>query len=197
MADGGGSGSGVLLPGGQECAQSAVARLERRRYLDAKRKAERRGRPFPLSLEEWTRTRTPRTHAKTPAERKRRKRAALKRYAHTPRGFYRQHKQNAAKRGVEFTLTYEQWFELWEPYLDKRGHCDGGYVMARAGDQGGYTWDNVSVVPHGVNVAERNRLYFASRRHNEPNDPDYRHVHSAPGVDSSKYHGEPGDDVPF
>lgn len=149
-------------------------------------------------MEEWGKTVVPRRHAKTAAERKRRKRAAYKRYSATPRNRYREHKQNAAKRGVGFELTYEQWYELWEPYLDRRGHCDGGYVMARNGDSGPYAVGNVAVVPHGVNVAERNRLYFATRRwqHIERGD-DYQHVHSAPGVDSGRFNGEPGPDVPF
>lgn len=131
-------------------------------------------------------------HSKTPAERKRRRIAALKRYDESPRGRYKQHKRNAKVRGVGFELSYEEWYELWEPYLDQRGNHAGGYVMARHGDEGPYRVGNVAIVTHETNVAERNRLYFASRRwdHIEHSD-DYQHVHGAP------FSGEPGPDVPF
>jgi hypothetical protein len=135
------------------------------------------------------------THAKSAAERKRRRAAALKRYDESPKGRYKQHKRNAKLRGVEFLLTFEQWYELWEPYLDQRGN--GEYVMARNGDTGPYAVGNVSIKPQSQNAAERNRWYFAARRWREPNDADYQHVHSAPDVDSSKFNGEPGPDVPF
>jgi hypothetical protein len=131
------------------------------------------------------------------AERLRRARIERqKRYNLTPKGRYRQHKRNAKRRSVPFLLTYEQWFELWEPFLGKSGSWPGGYVMARRGDVGPYDIGNVSIVLHGQNVAERNTVYFTRRRWFDPHDDrDYQHVHSAPDIDSAR--GEPGPDVPF
>lgn len=124
--------------------------------------------------------------------------ARQKRYNKTPKGRYRQHKANAKRRGVPFELTYEQWYDLWEPFLGRSGSWPGGYVMARRGDEGPYAVGNVAIVPHGQNVAERNMTYFARKRWREPSDEDYRHVHSAPDVDSARpFRGEPGPDVPF
>lgn len=132
-------------------------------------------------------------------ERRRRERIARqKRYNLTPKGRYRQHKANAKRRGVEFLLTFSEWFELWEPYLDESGHLpdEHDYVMARNGDEGPYKVGNVRIAPQGENIAERNRWYFASRRWRRSDEgEDYQHVHSAPGVDSAR--GEPGPDVPF
>lgn len=139
------------------------------------------------------------THAKTPAERRARRREALKRYAQSPRGKYKQQRDNAKARGIPWELTFPQWCEIWEEsgHWDERGNFDEGYVMARNGDQGPYAVGNVRIARHVENVAERNRWYFAARRWREPSDPDYEHVHSAPDVDSSKFNGEPGPDVPF
>lgn len=171
-----------------------TAALNRRQYLDAKRKAESRGRPFPHSLDEWLARRVPRTHAKTSAERAARQAAARKRFAQSPRGKYKQQKDNADARGVPWELTYSQWCEIWDAsgHWDERGNYAEGYVMARHGDEGPYAVGNVRIAPHVENVAERNRLYFASRRwdHIQHSD-DYQHVHGAP------FNGEPGPDVPF
>jgi hypothetical protein len=143
----------------------------------------------------------PKPHAKTEAERKRRRAAALKRYAQSPRGKFKQQRDNAKKRGIAWELTFSRWCEIWEEsgHWGERGNFDEGYVMARHGDDGPYADGNVSIKRHNDNVAERNRWYFAERRwSHEYETDDFEHVHSAPDVDSTKTrNGEPGPDVPF
>ena len=128
----------------------------------------------------------------TPKERKLRRRAALKRYSLTPKGKFHQHKQNARRRGVPFLLTFEEWVTVWfeSGHFDERGNkTASGYVMARFGDEGPYALGNVEIVPHRVNVAERNilqALRAAERKRTLQWRPsyetdDWRHVHE--GID--------------
>lgn len=100
---------------------------------------------------------------------------------------------------MPWEISFAEWCEVWEASgkWDERGNFAEGYVMARNGDEGPYKVGNVRIAPHVENVAERNRLYFAGRRWVEPSDEDYQHVHSAEDVDSSKFNGDPGPDVPF
>lgn len=68
---------------------------------------------------------------------------ARKIWAATPRGRYKAHIHRAKRRGIEFTLTWEQWWELWEPFWQVRRI--GKVCMMRYGDQGGYTPGNVRI----------------------------------------------------
>lgn len=69
-------------------------------------------------------------------------------YRQSPRGRYTQHKINAKQRGIEFTLTYDEWWKIWEESgkWDLRGCKVGCYVMARKGDAGPYSKDNVLIL---------------------------------------------------
>lgn len=84
---------------------------------------------------------------------------ANKRYWSTPKGKYQRHKANATRRGVAFSLTFEEWWDLWESSgrWGRRGNKKGQYCMARNGDLGAYEVGNVRIVKHETNTAERNR----------------------------------------
>lgn len=68
------------------------------------------------------------------------------------------HRTNAKMRGIEFKLTFEEWFCWWMEtgHYSERGNCRGEYVMARKGDKGAYELGNIeclqaqenSVAPH-------------------------------------------------
>jgi hypothetical protein len=53
---------------------------------------------------------------------------------------YRAHKSGAEKRGIEFRLTFEEWFFIWltSGHLHERGKGKNKYCMARNGDKGAY-----------------------------------------------------------
>ena len=58
------------------------------------------------------------------------------------------HRFGAKKRGLGFDFTYEQWVGWWEKHLGPdwftlRGTGTGQYVMARFGDKGPYSVENV------------------------------------------------------
>lgn len=69
------------------------------------------------------------------------------RFKKSPRGKYAAHKQGAAKRGILFFLTFDQWWEIWKDsgLYTLRGAKSGCYCMARFGDEGPYAVGNVSI----------------------------------------------------
>jgi len=77
----------------------------------------------------------------------------------TPRGRYHSQKSRALERGIEFLLTFEEWWDIWQASgkWDQRGRHRGQYVMARFGDQGAYEAGNIKICPVVENVAESNR----------------------------------------
>lgn len=106
-------------------------------------------------------------HAKTEAERKRRRAAALKRYAQSPRGKFWQHRKDAKARRISFEMTFDEWLSMWmeSGHFDQRGNKTAeGFVMARKNDRGPYARGNVDIVPHRINVAERNRNFHYAKR---------------------------------
>lgn len=57
----------------------------------------------------------------------------------SPMGKYRQHKNNALKRGIAWNFTFADWWRVWQESgkWEQRGRVTGGtlgYVMARYGD---------------------------------------------------------------
>lgn len=73
----------------------------------------------------------------------------------TPKDRYQQHKRSSKIRGIEFTLTFEQWWGLWEPHWERRGQKSQDMCMCRKGDKGGYTWGNVRIATVKENQHER------------------------------------------
>jgi hypothetical protein len=59
---------------------------------------------------------------------------------------YHKHRRGCGYRGIEFALTFEQWFEIWT----KSGHLKDrgvpGYCMMRHGGKGAFAVGNVSIV---------------------------------------------------
>lgn len=80
--------------------------------------------------------------------------AAQRRYRQTPKGKFAAHRGNAITRGIEFLLTFEQWWALWEKFWNKRGANAKGYVMARYNDTGPYALGNVEIIPHTKNASD-------------------------------------------
>lgn len=64
---------------------------------------------------------------------------------------------NAEIRDIEFLLTFEEWLKLWADsgHFEERGCRKGQYVMARFGDKGPYTVENVRIVTNSENHLEK------------------------------------------
>ena len=71
----------------------------------------------------------------------------IKQPDHKLRHQYACQKGKAKHRGIDFNLTYEQWFDIWKNsgHLADRGCRQGGYVMSRIKDQGPYEIGNIII----------------------------------------------------
>lgn len=78
-------------------------------------------------------------------------------HAKSPRGRYGAQKAHANARGVAFTLTFEEWWALWEQSgkWHLRGRGVGQYCMARKGDSGGYDPGNVYIALSRRNLKDQ------------------------------------------
>lgn len=65
---------------------------------------------------------------------------------------YVHQKRNSDKRGIEFSLTFPQWWAVWQKSgkWEQRGRGQG-YVMARTGDVGSYSVGNVYICTQSQN----------------------------------------------
>lgn len=56
-------------------------------------------------------------------------------------------RRDTAGNVIEFRLTYEEWFKIWEDsgHLEERGRGVGKYCMSRYGDLGHYEIGNVFI----------------------------------------------------
>ncbi len=78
----------------------------------------------------------------------------MKIYSETWRGLvrkYKHHKSSAANRGIPFTLTLQQWAELWAPHWEAKD----GLMMCRVLDMDGYTLGNVYIGNAADNARDR------------------------------------------
>lgn len=89
-----------------------------------------------------------------------------KKWRATPRGQYSVHKHNAKVRGVEFQLTFEQWWAVWQnsKRWGARGNRHGRYVMCRCGDEGPYALSNVYIGLFERNFKDANAKSARVRR---------------------------------
>ncbi len=65
-------------------------------------------------------------------------------------------RRGAGYRDIEFLLTFEQWLRIWEKsgHLKERGRRRTQYVMARYGDKGPYSINNVKIITQSENTIE-------------------------------------------
>ena len=62
-------------------------------------------------------------------------------------------RSKAKHRGIEFHLTFEQWYDIWQQSgkWEQRGCRKGQYVMSRNNDIGPYAMGNVFIQLSGEN----------------------------------------------
>lgn len=92
--------------------------------------------------------------------------ASARKYWDSPKGKYLRHKDNARKRGVEFSLTFDEWWLLWQASKRwaQRGWKQHQYVMCRKGDQGPYALGNVYIGLAKGNLKDARRKSVVVRR---------------------------------
>lgn len=76
---------------------------------------------------------------------------------------YAQHKANAAKRGVEWDFTFDEWWAIWAPRWPERGPHKDQLGMCRTHDKGPYSPDNVRLDTPKGNAAEKGLMQRCAR----------------------------------
>ena len=66
---------------------------------------------------------------------------------------YKYHKSSAKFRGVEFKLTFEEWYDIWlsSGHWEQRGIGKDKYCMSRYNDTGAYEIGNVFIQTNSNN----------------------------------------------
>lgn len=72
-------------------------------------------------------------------------------------------RKGAARRGIEWDFTFDEWVAWWSQqagpnWRKKRGRGRGKYVMARQGDKGPYSPNNVKCILHEINSCEERHI---------------------------------------
>lgn len=67
-------------------------------------------------------------------------------------------RRQAKARNIPFLLNFIEWYNIWERSgkWEQRGRTVGCYVMARYGDQGPYSIDNVIIITQKQNSIDGN-----------------------------------------
>ena len=73
---------------------------------------------------------------------------------------FTQHKANAKKRGIEFKLTFDEWWDIWKPHYHNKGTSVGQFVMCRTMDKGAYEVSNVRIDTVKGNAKTRSLVSF-------------------------------------
>ena len=75
----------------------------------------------------------------------------------TPQDAFRDQKRSAFNRNILWEFTFEEWWAVWEASgkWEQRGRKSGQYCMARYGDIGSYSADNVKIVTVNENTQEK------------------------------------------
>lgn len=94
----------------------------------------------------------------------------------TPEDYYIESKNNAKNRGIEFLMTFEEWWEIWDKSgkWELRGKKKGEYVMGRNLNKGAYEKGNVSIIPMSENIklsraGRKPTLGLTGRKYNTKN----------------------------
>jgi len=86
-----------------------------------------------------------------------------------PASAYFQQKISAKKRGIEWNITFPEWWKIWEQsgQWGNRGVHMNQYVMTRIGDIGGYSKDNIVIKTSMENIREywdENRKHLKNKQ---------------------------------
>ena len=89
------------------------------------------------------------------------------------RSAYLSQKSRAKERGVEFLLTFEEWWEMWEPHWERRGRSLDDMQMCRTGDTGPYSVENCRI----DTCRNNKREYYGNAKLGEDHVRDIRKRH--------------------
>jgi hypothetical protein len=87
----------------------------------------------------------------------------MNKYEKTPRGKYTRQRCNALRRGLQWKMTFEEWWQIWQDSgkWEQRGQASDQYCMARINDEGPYSAGNVAI----ITMAENSRQSVEGKVH--------------------------------
>lgn len=77
---------------------------------------------------------------------------------------YTENRSGAKSRGIDWSLTFDEWWSLWLPHYHLRGIGFGKMNLCRTGDVGGYHLHNVRIDTWQANVLEMTETFDAKVR---------------------------------
>lgn len=85
---------------------------------------------------------------------------------------YTHQRKTAQNRGIEWKITFPEWFRIWKEsgHWEERGRGRNGYVMARYGDSGPYSPENVEIITANQNASDMH-LVPRKKQARKPKDP--------------------------
>ncbi len=86
--------------------------------------------------------------------------------AGSPAYFYVDQRRNSLTRGIEWAISFPDWWQLWQDsgHWDERGRGAGKYCMARIGDSGNYAVGNVEIITTSQNSSDSYLITSAQAR---------------------------------
>lgn len=74
----------------------------------------------------------------------------------TPKGQFSVQKRKAKQRGIDWELSFDEWWTIWQEsgHWEQRGDHRGKYCMSRRGDVGPYSKENVYINEFSENTRE-------------------------------------------
>jgi hypothetical protein len=75
--------------------------------------------------------------------------------------------KGASARGIEFQLTFSEWWSVWAPYYHLRGQGKNGLVMGRNNDVGPYALGNIYLTTRLGNTMDYHRTELAVKHREE------------------------------
>lgn len=95
-------------------------------------------------------------------------------FKYNPKGAYIRQRANAKRRKIQWELTFEEWWDLWEKSgkWNERGTTRDSYCMSRIWDEGPYSPTNVKIVKMGAN----SRYAGLSKHHGWENGPIFKEI---------------------
>lgn len=92
-------------------------------------------------------------------------------------------KDAARTRGIEWKLTFEEWGKIWEEsgHWEERGQSSNQYCMARFGDKGPYSINNVKIITTRENLLERKANNGSMNGNSKLTEDDVRFIRANEG----------------
>jgi DNA-binding CsgD family transcriptional regulator len=80
---------------------------------------------------------------------------------------YLQQKENSEKRGIDFRLTFPEWWDVWQEsgHWEQRGRGKDKYCMSRIADSGAYELGNIEIITGGQNSSYSYLITTAAERY--------------------------------